>query len=173
MIFITFFFSSCLKAQTSDIVGYYSSNFAVSGFFIQRVELKGDGTFKYERSGDMQYQMGKGTYSVNNDTIYFTYLPTKYDTVTYKKVKYVLNAEEPPKFFLDTVEITELDSSSFGHRPYKLLFKQSELHFISDSGKEDITWPFLRRRKFIFYYGKPYWTERVYYLEKRDKSQFS
>lgn len=60
IILLIVFTTSC---NQRTLTGYYSSNKAELGFFVTRLQLNPDSTFKYEFSGDLAYSKGEGKYS--------------------------------------------------------------------------------------------------------------
>jgi hypothetical protein len=69
-------FSFCLFAQ-DKIVGHYRN------YFGSQIQLNADRTFKYTWHFDLSGSWTRGTWSLENDTVYFHMIPT-YDTISYK-----------------------------------------------------------------------------------------
>jgi hypothetical protein len=67
--------SFVLFAQ-NKIAGHYGNHFG------NQIQLNDDSTFKYTWHFDLSGGWAKGTWSINNDTIYFNMLPI-YDTLSY------------------------------------------------------------------------------------------
>jgi hypothetical protein len=94
-----------------DITGYYSSNTADMGFFVTKIQLNKDSTFKYEFGGDMMYNKGTGMYKIENGNIIH---------LTFDK---------------DSMTTIEKALSSSGKRPNKLLYKRGRLHEFTKEGE--------------------------------------
>ena len=66
MILLMFSYSGFVMGQVS---GCYVSKRAKSDMFITKVQLKEDGTFKYEFVGDLAYNWGDGNYAIDTDQV--------------------------------------------------------------------------------------------------------
>jgi hypothetical protein len=126
-----------------SLTGYYSSNAADMGFFVTRIQLNKDSTFKYEFSGDMMYNKGTGTYRIENRKIIH---------LTFDK---------------DSLTTIEKALSSSGKRPNKLLYKSGRLHEFSKDGQIIKKGKGLSRHKKFLFFGDRYLTTRKLYLKKR------
>lgn len=67
--------SSC--SSVKSIEGKYKSNFADLGFFVNTIELKHNGTFNYNYSGDLINQDLTGTYKVDKNKLYLKFCKEK------------------------------------------------------------------------------------------------
>jgi len=113
------------------------------GFFVTRIQLKKDSTFKYEFSGDMMYNKGTGTYIIEKKIIYLT-------------------------FDKDSLTTIEKALSSNGKRPQKLLYKGGRLHEFTVDGQIVKKGKGLSRHKKFLFFGDRYLTTRRLYLKKRN-----
>lgn len=129
-----------------NIKGYYVSNVAELGFFVTRVQLNSDLTFKYELSGDLQYDHGKGTYELINSVVHLCFDPIE-----------------------DTNQILRaIREVQVGSRPKKFLYRSNKLWSIHIENGKVVRkgQAFSRRRKFLFF-GERYMTRRRIYLKKQ------
>jgi len=124
--FITSIFMICLAqmafGQSDKITGYYSSNFAILGFFVTQVQLDSDGTFIYDMRGDLSHDHEKGTYSFDKDTVYLNYPGRFVDTCDSKVLWYT----------------TDLNGHrvNYSHKgPDKFYYQSNKLFILDDSGK--------------------------------------
>ncbi len=125
-----------------DLIGYYSSNVADNGFFITKLELKTDSTFKYEFYGDLLYDRGTGKYKLKDKRIIL---------VTFDK---------------DSLDILGLGRTT--NRPTKFLFRKGRIYEYKTNGKLlKRGRAFSRHKKYIFF-GERYMTTRRMYLKRRD-----
>lgn len=69
------FLSSC--SSVKNVEGKYKSNFADLGVFINTIELKDNGTFNYNYSGDLINQDLTGTYRVDKNKLYLRFSKEK------------------------------------------------------------------------------------------------
>ena len=137
-----------------NLPGYYSSNVPSLGFFVTRIQLNEDSTFKYEFSGDLAYNKGTGTYKV-------------------KDRKVVL-------LVFDTIDHSQLDSSrrfvaiiqslGDGGRPKKLWFKNKRLYHTDSVGAMVKRGQAISRHKRFLLFGDKYLANRKIYLRKRPGS---
>ena len=122
-----------LYAQ-KNVAGHYRDYFGNS------IELNTDSTFKYMWNFDMQSSWTKGTWTFNNDTVYFRMVAI-YDTVAYKNAngitidKLVLSTDEIPERFI-AERYTALPLTSYWQNrmdyPLKLFFKKGKLYKIQN-----------------------------------------
>lgn len=126
-----------------SLTGYYSSNTADMGFFVTRIQLNTDSTFKYEFSGDMMYNKGTGRYRV---------VDRKIIHLTFDK---------------DSISLLEKALSSSGKRPTRLLYKSRQLHEFTKDGQIIKKGKGLSRHKKFLFFGDRYLTTRKLYLKKR------
>jgi hypothetical protein len=127
-----------------DITGYYSSNTADMGFFVTKIQLNKDSTFKYEFSGDMMYNKGTGTYRIEN-----------------KKIIHLA-------FDKDSLTTIEKALSINGKRPQKLVYKGGRLHEFTVDGQIVKKGKGLSRHKKFLFFGDRYLATRRLYLKKRN-----
>ncbi|MES1216663.1 MAG: hypothetical protein ABUT20_14200 [Bacteroidota bacterium] len=115
-----------------DIIGRYRD------YFGSRIELKADGNFKYTWHFDLSASWTKGTWILNNDTVYFYMTPT-YDTIIYKNNdgtstdKLILSVDEIPERLTLEQNISRGLSSggqNFQSCPDKLFFRKKRLYKI-------------------------------------------
>jgi hypothetical protein len=123
--FLTTFLVS--TGQQNNVDGYYSSNFAVSGWFGTQILLNTDKTFIYQYTGDLFNDKATGSYKVVNDTIFLEFTPELIDTITYvitdstgKEVKF-----KPPQPV----------NHAAGARPQKLLHRRDKLLIVKSDGQ--------------------------------------
>jgi len=110
------------------LTGFYSSKTADLGFFVTRIQLKEDSTFKYEFSGDLAYNKGTGTYSIDDKKlIHLRFDPIKLDSA---------NA---------LAEV--LSSGSTSNRPMKLLHKKGKLYYFNLTTGQLVKKNYLKKRK--------------------------
>lgn len=126
-----------------DITGYYSSNAASLGFFVTRIQLSKDSTFKFEMSGDLAYGQGRGTYKVTNRKI--IHLTFNHDSLT----------------------TLERALSRGGNKPTKLLYNGGRLYEVTEDGRVLKKGKALSRRKKFLIFGDRYLTTRRLFLKKR------
>jgi hypothetical protein len=126
-----------------SLPGYYSSNVADIGFFLTKIQLNNDSTFKYEFSGDLAYNKGTGKYKIENKNI--THLT--FDT--------------------DSIDTLEKALSRGGERPSRLLYKNGRLHSFRKDGQIVKKGKGLSRHKKFLFFGDRYLTTRQFYLKKR------
>ena len=125
-----------------DLIGYYSSNVADNGFFITKLELNTDSTFKYEFYGDLLYDRGTGKYRLKNKRTIL---------VTFDK---------------DSLDILGLGRAT--NRPVKFLFRKGRIYEHKTNGELlKRGRAFSQHKKYIFF-GERYITTRKMYLKKRD-----
>ena len=129
ILFLLLIVSSKSFTQNRDVVGCYSSNFAVVGWFVMHIELKSDSTFYYCQRGDLMFDGASGIYQVNKGNIELTYDIPKYDTI-YFVYKDSLN-------FTDSIALPQRISHLEHTRPYRLAYKKKKLFLISENGKKN------------------------------------
>ena len=135
--------SSSLWGQ--NIEGYYASNAAVLGFFVTRIQLNPDSTFKYEFAGDLQYDYGTGRYKFVESTVHLQFDAIEDTSYVIKAFREVHASNRPSKYLL---------------RGNKLWSYHVEQGHVVKQGQA-----LSRRRKFLFF-GDHYLTKRRIYLEK-------
>lgn len=145
LIFILFSTASC--SQKKNLAGYYSSNVADLGFFVERIQLNKDSTFKYEYSGDLSYNKGTGKYRVDK--------------------KGVIHLDFEPEPSSDSVDMMAQALSSNGYRPKRFLFENGKLYSFHLEGQVVKQGQALSRRKKYLFFGERYMTTRKMYLKKR------
>ncbi|GHN01173.1 hypothetical protein WSM22_26620 [Cytophagales bacterium WSM2-2] len=102
----------CLSQN--KLAGYYASSTAQSGFFVTRIELNEDFSFKYEFDGEVAYHCGKGKYTIDDRSfVHFQFESNKLDS----------GARTAKLLFGDF------------SRPKKLLAKDEKLFFVSADDK--------------------------------------
>lgn len=116
------------------IVGRYRD------YFGSRIQLNTDYTFKYTWHFDLSGSWTKGTWSLENDTVYF-YMVSTYDTISYKNNdstsadKLILSMDEIPER-LTPEQYASMGLSSGGQNiqryPDKLFFKKGRLYKIQN-----------------------------------------
>lgn len=116
------------------IVGHYRDHFS------SRIQLNNDRTFKYTWHLDLSASWTKGTWTINNDTVYFHVVPT-FDTINYKnkngllKDTLILSTDEIPER-LTQKEYAGQGLSSGGQNrtpcPDTLFYKGQKLFHIKD-----------------------------------------
>jgi hypothetical protein len=109
-------------------------------YFGSRIELSANSTFKYTWHFDLSGSWTKGTWSLNNDTLYFHMIPT-YDTISYKDNdgtsadKLILSVDETSER-LTPEQYAAMGLSSGGQNlqpyPNKLFFKGQKLFTIKN-----------------------------------------
>ena len=132
LIFLFIFVIHSVDGQPNKVTGYYSSNFAIIGWFSVQILLSSDSTFKYQYIGDLTNDKAKGIYKVVKDTVYLefedTYVeswPDLLDTVTY------ISTDTTGKEITLTVDFNQPTSP----RPQKLLFKGRKLLIMNSDGQ--------------------------------------
>lgn len=134
-IFIFLIFCNTVVAQ-NKIPGKYRDNFGCS------IILNSDSTFNFKWRFDLAVSWSKGTWTVINDTVFFTITPV-FDTLRYLKNKSTIDSLV---FSLDTIpEIITMEDyamtkiTSGGQNdfimPDKLYFKNDRLYSINKKGK--------------------------------------
>jgi hypothetical protein len=134
LIIIFFLALSFCSFGQDKITGNYRDHFS------SRIQLNADGTFKYTWHFDLSASWTKGTWSMDNDTIYFHMIPT-YDTISYKNNdgtpadKLILSVDETPER-LTPEQYASMGLSSGGQNiqsyPIKLFFKSERLYNIQN-----------------------------------------
>ena len=124
-----------------DVTGYNSSNVADLGFFITKIQLKPDSTFKYEFYGDLMYDKWTGKYRIES-----------------KKLIKVI-------FDRDSIDI--LGFSRTTNRPKQLLIRNNKLYEFKQNGKVLKRGPGMSGHKKYLFFGDYYMTTRKMYLKKR------
>lgn len=125
-----------------DVVGYYSSNVAENGFFITKIQLRSDSTFKYEFYGDLLYDRGTGKYKIEN-----------------KRTICVA-------FDRDSVDV--LGFGRMTSRPQKFLYNNARLYEFEANGKILRRGRAHSRHKRFCFFGDYYMTNRKMYLKRRE-----
>ena len=144
LILVLLSFTSCSK---KNLAGYYSSNVAALGFFATRIQLNEDSTFKYEFSGDLAYNKGRGKYIMDNEG--------------------VVHLDFEPEPLADSVDLLTQALAGNEYRPMRFLFKNGKLYsFHLDGHVVKKGQGISSRRKYLFI-GERYMTTRKIYLEKR------
>ena len=77
--------------------GHYVSNVAELGFFVTKVQLNSDLTFKYEFSGDLQYDHGTGTYELINSLVHLYFDPIEDTNQVLNAIREVQVGSRPKK----------------------------------------------------------------------------
>ena len=122
-----------LLAQ-DKIVGHYRDHFS------SRIQLNNDKTFKYTWHLDLSAIWTKGTWTINNDTVYFHVIPT-FDTINYKNKNglltdtLILSTDEIPERLTQEQYAGQGLSSGGQNRtpcPDKLFYKGQKLFAIKD-----------------------------------------
>ncbi|WP_156180372.1 hypothetical protein [Rufibacter radiotolerans] len=117
------------------------------GFFVTRIQLNKDSTFKYEFSGELSHNKGTGKYRVEDVS--------------------VIHLDFEPEHSADSVDLIARTLSSNGYRPKRFLFKNGKLYsFHLDGHVVKQGQGLSRRRKYLFF-GERYMTTRKMYLKKR------
>ncbi len=127
------------------MTGFYSSNVAEIGFFVTRIQLNNDSTFKYEFSGDLMYNKGTGKYRIENKKL----IHLTFDTD-------------------DTIDPIVKALSSNGKRPSRLFYKKRRLHEFNVNGQLVKRGQGMSRHKKLLFFGDRYLTTRKVYLKKRN-----
>lgn len=91
-----------------SVTGYYASKTAELGFFVTRIELNDDYTFKYEFGGDLLYDKGTGKYQLGEDKLVLL----EFDEVKLDSVDQIARS---------------LQGTRAANRPKKLLYKNGKL----------------------------------------------
>ena len=116
------------------IVGHYRDHFS------SRIQINSDKTFKYSWHLDLSVSWTKGTWTINNDTVYFHVIPT-FDTISYKNKNglltdtLILSTDEIPERLTQEQYAGQGLSSGGQNRtpcPDKLFFKEQKLFAIKD-----------------------------------------
>ncbi len=138
--------SSNLFGQ-EEIFGYYSSNVAEMGFFVTKIKLNKNYTFKYNFSGDLINEIGKGTFEITNENVIL--LKFENETETDKSI----------------AEILSSGNGKIEDKKYK--YKNGKLfHFHIDGYVVKRGKAYSRHKKYLFF-GERYLTKRRIYLKKR------
>lgn len=142
LILITFIFSfqvAATKAQVNKVAGFYADNFYAYGFFATFIQLNPDSTFKYEWGGDMEDDRAIGTYKIINDTVFLTYLPSKYDTSYYIKdtLYSTIGSSDSGRLHLFVINHPAVIkkytiSYHIDHRPSKFYYRHKKLLCVYD-----------------------------------------
>ena len=131
----------------SKLTGFWVSNMAEIGFFVTKLQLYPDSTFKYEFSGDLAYDKATGVYRLERNILYF-----QYDSVKIDKT--------------DFVEI--LQNRNNKNRPKQLLYRNNKFWFFNSNGKVVKYGKGQSRHKKYLLFGDNYLKKRRQFLEKRD-----
>ena len=144
----------------SNIFGYYTNNFSEYGFSSEQLQLNEDSTFLYKYSFDLMNYFGKGHYKFKKDTIYFSYEPTSYDTISQQTYKSIYKKDTNGLLIPETEIIINKRLNDNPNRPVQLFYKKNKLHCIIN-GKVGCK-------------SQPYNSKRFkeYYLLKRKDSQW-
>ncbi|WP_225987828.1 hypothetical protein, partial [Rufibacter sp. LB8] len=145
--------SSCRTSK--DFLGYYSSNFGVSGWFITELQLNNDSTFNYRFSGDLFIDESKGAYDFHNDTLYLMFAPKQTDEFT----------SSLPDSVQQKFRGLEVPNYAASERPGRLLYKNGKLFELNSKGKV-VKRKQSNIRKWILW-GDTNMKDRKYFLEKR------
>jgi hypothetical protein len=149
-ILIFYFLTSCRPAN--NISGKYTSNLAVHGFFVTRINLNIDSTFGYRMSGDLIFDTSNGYYKVNKKYVTLYHEPFKPDTSEYER------------YGKDAVLLSyALSTNKHLSNPEKYLIGHKKL-FVCDSTGNIIKKQFgySKCRQYLIF-GK-HWFKRRYYL---------
>jgi len=103
------FVSQSLLGQ-SKLAGFYAST-PKSGFFITRIQLNEDFTFKYEFDGDASYHNAKGTYRVDDKNfVQFIFDSNKLDSAARTAKVLFGNFSRPKKMFYKDTKLFFIDA---------------------------------------------------------------
>ena len=139
-------FSNSLFGQ-EKIFGYYTSNAAELGFFITKIRLNKDYTFKYEFSGDLINQTGKGKFEISDKNVIL--LKFENEKEDEKSISEMLSSGN-----------TKIENKKYKYRNGKLFAFHLD-GYVSKQGQA-----YSRHKKYLFL-GKRYMTKRRIYLKKR------
>ncbi len=155
---IVIFLNSC--SASTNIQGKYKSNFADLGFFSNTINLKNDGTFEYNYSGDLTNQDLTGTYRIDRNKLY----------LKFKKEKYDIESNN------DTISITEMISGNYHnydlknenkieyHRKVKIGNKKLFSYRIGNGKLVKHAKKYTNKKRYILF--GPNWKMKRFYLKK-------
>lgn len=144
------FFSNYSSAQ-KNILGYYISNYAESGWFVYEILLQDDFNFKYRFSGDLFYDVTEGKYEIKKDTVLFQFVEFKPDS-------FLIINNNDSTWFLDTRR-----NHAEHLRPQKMFFSKNKLFRIDGKGNIIKVKTFAYSRNL---FGIGYYKKKMFYLRK-------
>lgn len=110
------------------LTGFYSSKTADLGFFVTRVQLETDSTFKYEFSGDLAYSKGTGKYRIEGKKI----IHLEFDPINLDSASTLMDA---------------LSGGASRTRPMKFLYKRRRLYYFHVTTGQLVKKNYLKKRK--------------------------
>lgn len=129
------------------MAGYYSSNVAALGFFVTKIQVNEDSTFKFEFSGDLSYSNGTGKYKVDNQG--------------------VVHLDFEPELPANSADLITLALTGNGYKPQRFHYKNGKLYIFHLDGHIVKKGQGLSRRRKYLFFGEQYMTTRKMYLKKR------
>jgi hypothetical protein len=142
VIVLLFLFTTFIVSGQNHYIGEWNDYWGNS------IEIKADSTFKFKWRFDLILDWTNGTWTINNDTMYFKFVPV-YDTLKYSNSYALeLSDDEIPSVSL-TSHIAEytVGGQDTSKMPKKLFYRDDKLFTIKTNGK-------LIKRKDKGWYGK-------------------
>src|SRR5882757_692708 len=132
---LSFFWMLSLVSAQHKVTGHYYDLFGSS------IDINADNTFRYSYHFDMLGSWTKGTWSINNDTIYL-HMGTVYDTIRYKgrdnrmADSLILSVDEKSEqIALRDAGILYSGGQNIMPGPMMLFYRRNRLYNIDEDGK--------------------------------------